>query len=239
MAPITPEKELHLLKLHASRKLWKPVITTSFDNMVVKPIITRIIAVRTLELCIKASVESAFSKGLIPESLKPCYETIITDEENHDFQLVELAIHYNVETEKLPALFINKFNFFAEEYDPLVLNYVIECVVFINTLPLLQRFGDAYANSVASWILLDEARHVAFGRVYASALGLPIPTDVIRLAMDILAWVLEFETPEVQEATKRRAFLCLEKGVPTDTVQVIPQAMRFFEHKSIENYEVA
>jgi hypothetical protein len=236
MSTITPAKTAYLLKLHSNRKSWQPIKTTTFDNEAIAPIISRILAVRTFELCIKESVESAFAAGLIPDELRPCYDTIITDEINHDFQLNELAKHYNVVENLLPEAFVTEFNRLKEVYNPLVLNYVIECVVFINILPFVQKYGDAYANSVASWILLDEARHVAFGRAYASALGLSIPNEVIKLAMAILSWVLDFEPNDVKEATKRRAFLCLEKGVPQDNVQVIPQAMRFFEHTSIENY---
>jgi hypothetical protein len=235
MTTITPEKTEYLLRLHSNRKTWEPLRTSTVNS---KPnqLVQSILAIRSFELCIKDSVEIAFATRLIPEELKDCYLQIIKDEVNHDIQLSELAKHYGISDVKIPEVFLDRFHRLCTTTNSLVLNYVIECMVFINVLPLLQRYGDSYANSVASWILLDEARHVAFGRAYTSALRLTVTTEVIRFAIDLLSWVLQDEPEEVQTSVKERAFLCLQKGVPQDTVQVIPQSMRFFEHDYIENY---
>jgi hypothetical protein len=235
MTTLTPEKTDYLLRLHNNRKTWEPLPTSTTDS---KPnqLIRSILAIRAFELCIKDNVEQAFATGLIPQALEECYLQIIKDEVNHDTQLNELAKHYGISANVIPEALNRRFYLLRDSVDSLVLNYVIECMVFINVLPLLQRNGDSFANSVASWILLDEARHVAFGRVYTSALKLPVPNEVVQFAIDILSWVLQDEPEEVQKSVKERAFLCLQKGVPQDTVQVIPQAMRFFEHHYIENY---
>ncbi len=237
MTTITQEKIDHLRKVHATRRTWQTADNTSTNKVEACETVRRILSIRRLELDIADSVQKAIDSGVIPAELSLCYDQILVDEEKHDYVLNQAASRYSNDAQTNEKLIL-RFKEFVEDptIDNLVLNYVTECMLFINLLPFLQRKGDSFTNTVASWILLDEARHIVFGRVYTSATKKPIPVEIIRWCVDVIKWCLKFEDGETIDATCRRAFKCLESGVPNDDQQVIPQSPRFFENKETPHY---
>jgi hypothetical protein len=227
-----------LRKLHENRRDWEPVLGRHADNIDYNSpesvTLARLISIRGLELCVKAAVDIAVSRNLIPIELGDCYLQICDDEDKHDMQLEQLAKVYNCADLKPTTDFVNQFMMLADKYDPLVLNFVLETVVFINGLPLMQKYGNVFANNTASWILLDEARHVAFGRAYVSENKIKVPLDIIDFAFTLLAWVVEPLDDITRAGIMSRAGRCLHKGVPTDPeAQAVPQRISFFENSGI------
>jgi hypothetical protein len=223
-----------LLKIHNNRKTWKR--TPAFGSVAapLSPVIYRLLSIRQLELNVKDAVEQAFEASVIPTALEDCYQTIIEDEINHSYQLQQLAIHAKATDAVCPERFVDGFNKLVAIENPLAINFVLECVVFINVLPLLQKYGDSFCNAVASWILLDEARHVAFGRTYVSAMEIELSESCMLWAFELLRWILEPLEAKEQERIVKNAWKCLNEGVFNDAaLAVIPANTSFFENERV------
>lgn len=232
-----PETVDYLIKLHTNRKQWE--VKPGGVSTMYKPneVILRLLSIRTLEIAVRDSVNAAIAANVIPEELVEAYSTFLADEDKHYDQLNYLATHcnYSYYEDKYTArasAFHDRFNkLLASGEHPIMLNFLLETVVFITGLPLLQAFGDSYSNYVASWILLDEARHVAYGRNLMNALGVSISKEALNLAFDVLKYVVEPLPPKEQEKRLHNAVKTLRSGVDVeDTVNlVVPPRTSFFE----------
>jgi hypothetical protein len=196
------------------------------------PIVARILTLRNLEQSVSFGIEYAQRWQFIPSELQEAYNTFIQDEEKHDTQLFLLSKHCG----GIPIndKFSRRYNELLATHDSLLLNFILE-QVFIVTLPLLQKHGDTFCNYVASWILLDEAIHILFGRYYLALKQIRIDDEVMEFAISALDYVAGDDL-ELKKHLRKVFLKNLAGKVSQDVVEsqaVIPPRISFFEQKQV------
>lgn len=219
-----PEQTIStLVRNNEKRKKWN--VVEGGQNNECHPVIKRALQIRNLECAVKEGVTKAQHENLIDSRLADLYQIVLNDEDKHKLQLDELAKHYGVGELDVRDDLYQKYLQISQTENPLMLNYAIELLVFINILPLFQRYGDPFAANVASWILLDEARHIAIGRAITQIY--PLTQPAIKFALEVLKFVIG-DLPEKSEIVAN-AKKSLERIPSTGLTSVVPPTINFFE----------
>ena len=153
------------------------------------------------------------------------------DESNHLLQLDYLAAHLELKDNDDYKEFDNALVSCTSDAD-IVKAFCLEQVVFMCILPEFCRESNVNVSSVATWILRDEAIHVNVNRSLMQQLGLTPSSELIKVCLSILNYVLLGYPLSYKKMMFERAKKLLKSGfngVASEVTHVIPASVNFFE----------
>ena len=184
---------LHLLK---RKRTWTPV---NVDAGQLLPggedVIKRALALRCLEIPVGDFITDAM-KGDLPQGSEAegCTQLLLSnvkDEDKHEQALDFAAAAHGVptafetEAQKIKAAWL------ALDRHPVLKALVLERSVFFVLLPIFRFLGDTGLRTTSQDISRDEQVHVCSNALVSEALDLKQDSEMNRLRLNTMAWVLQ------------------------------------------------
>ncbi len=212
-------------KIDAARTKWQPIdFGVSQSNQEFPEFVKRFVALRDLECSVATFIKEVAEES--PEVAEVLLRNV-RDEDNHKKQLDYLATYIGLNDNE-------NYGDYLDDLDehPILKVFMLEQVLFMVTLPKLQKVSDFNIANVGSYILLDEVIHVRCCRDIVTQLALKPSKELIKRVFSLVAWVFSDEPVDEQDKVMKTAKLLLKRGfdaVADETTHTVPASVNFFE----------
>lgn len=166
------------------------------------------------------------------KDISPILMRNVSDEQKHDTSIRHLRDYYGFKSTDVRAAVLAE-HWAKVNSSPVVAAYALEMGVFFTILPILMKYGDVYASTVASWINDDERVHVETNLRLMKHFGLKLTDEVILLVYNTVAYIFQPLGEDRAEAEALRAVKRLTTTKdPQMLLESLPVTISYFEQNT-------